>query len=142
DTAGAFFLPQTLNNSRQREIGAAIDVARAMRSLFGDSSAVTQLTRRVRSIDMSRRITRNSTFDLAAFDPGLSYQLGFGGLEEFLEQSGNQAVGASEIRTTSLAAGADLPFGLSGALSYSESETDRYQRAQGDFRETRTTQVE
>ena len=142
DTAGAFFLPQTLNNSRQREFGAAIDVARGMRSLFGDSSAVTQLTRRVRSVDVSRRVTRSSTFDLAAFEPGLGYQLGFGGLDEFLGQEGTRAVGASELRITSLAAGADLPFGLTGALSYSESETDRYQRTPEGYRETRSTQLE
>jgi hypothetical protein len=142
DTAGAFFLPQTLNNSRQRELGASVDVARLTAALFGDSAGVARVTRRVRSLDLSRRTTRSSTFDLAAFDPGLGYQLGFGALEDFQLQSGTLAVGAAEVRTTSLSGGAELPFGLSGTLTYSESETDRYQRATDAFRETRSTQVE
>lgn len=142
DTAGAFFLPQTLNNSRAREVGASVDVGRGLRALFGDSSAVGQLTRRFRAVDVSRRITRSSTFDLAAFDPGLSYQLGFGGLDDFQEQHGHKAVGAAVVRTSTFATGAELPFGLSGTVSYSQSETDRYQRALEGFRETQTTQVE
>ena len=38
DTAGAFFLPQTLNNSRANEIGASIDLARLVRGIRHHSS--------------------------------------------------------------------------------------------------------
>lgn len=132
DTAGAFFLPQTLNNARSREIGVALDYGRGLRQLSGDSSGMAGLVRRFRVLDLSWRRTRSSTYDLAAFNPGLSYMLGFGGFDDFLTQEGNDAIGASEIHSTTAATGLDFPFGLSATLAYSEVNTDRYQRlAQG-----------
>ena len=44
--SGAFILPQTLNNSRTNEIGASVDLARALRLLGGDSSGLGRAARR------------------------------------------------------------------------------------------------
>ena len=129
DTLGPFILPQTLNNTRSREYGVAVDLARALRQLASDSSGVGKLLERVRPVDVARRVQRGSTFDLAAFQPTLSYQLGLGGLEHFLDQFGSAAIGASEARSTTVSGGADLPFGLSVSLSYTDRVTDRYQRS-------------
>lgn len=132
DTGGAFFLPQTLNNGRSREIGVALDYGRGLRQLAGDSSWVAGLVRRFRVLDLSRRRSRTSTYDLAAFNPDLSYMLGLGGLGDFVAQEGNLAIGASESHTTTAATGLDFPFGLTATVAYSEVNTDRYQRlAQG-----------
>ena len=91
--SGAFILPQTLNNARTREFGASLDIGRGLRLLAGDSSAIGKAVARVRPLDASTRLTRTSTFDLTAFDPSVGYQLGFGGLQDFLQRDGETARG-------------------------------------------------
>ncbi len=142
DTAGAFILPQTLNNSRSYELGAGIEVGRLLAGAFGDSSRVGRATRRIRPLDLSDRLTRNSTFDLAAFDPGVGYQLALGGLESFLSQGRDSAIGATEVRATGLSSGADLPLGLSFTLGYSRVRTTRYQQVSGSFLTSESRQLE
>ena len=124
---GAFILPQTLNNLRSWETGFTFDLPRLLRGMTGDSSGVAKALGRVRPFDLSRRVQRTSTFDLAAFNPSLSYMLALGGLENFLEQEGTDALGSSVTRTTNLTSGADLPYGVSGSLTYGHTSTDRYQ---------------
>ncbi|MEP7175464.1 MAG: hypothetical protein ABI860_02850 [Gemmatimonadales bacterium] len=140
--SGAFILPQTLNNSRTNELGAAIDLARGLRSLAGDSSGLGKALLRVRPVDASTRLTRTSTYDLTAFDPSLKYQLGLGGLETFLAQEGADARGVSESRTATIASGADLPYGVTFTLSHALTRTTRLQRVGLGFIETETSQRE
>lgn len=142
DTAGAFILPQTLNNSRSYELGAGVEVGRLLAGAFGDSSTVGRATRRIRPFDVSDRLTRNSTFDLAAFDPGINYQLGLGGLEDFLVQGRDSAIGAAEVRATSFTSGADLPLGVSFTLGYTRTRTTRYQLVSGSFLTSESKQNE
>jgi hypothetical protein len=128
DTAGAFILPQTVNNLRTREVGASFGIAAATRGIFGDSSAATRLLARVRPIDVSWTRTRLSSFDLVTFEPTTGYMLGLGGFEHFLGQFGQTAISATESHGTTVSSGADLPFGLSATLSYTDRTSDRYQR--------------
>ncbi len=132
DTLGEYILPQTLNNARINEIGASIDPAILMRRIFGDSSRTGRYFSRLRLFDITHRRTRQSTFDLAAFDPTLGYQLGIGGFDAFLQQGDDVAVGASQNWETSFTAGFDFPFGLVVTSSYQENHNERYQRANGD----------
>ncbi len=140
DTAGAFILPQTLNNSRQREIGFAFEPNNLIRVLTGDSSALTAATARLRPIDVSFRVTRSSTYDLAAFEPSLKYQLSLGGLDDFLNQNGVRALGVSELRVTTMTSGFNFPFGLTASLSYALSKTRRFTRVGQGFLESSTRQ--
>jgi len=140
--SGAFILPQTLNNARTNELGAAVDVARGLRTLAGDSSGLSKALLRVRPLDMSTRLTRTSTYDLTAFDPSVKYQLGLGGLETFLQQEGADARGVSESRTATLASGADLPYGITFTLSHALTRTTRLQRVGDAFSQTEITQRE
>lgn len=133
DTAGAFILPQTLNNNRLKEVGVALDLSRLLSRIAGDSGALVRATRRVRPLDLSDRLTRSSTFDLAAFSPSIGYQFGLGGLGSFLGQRGDSAIGAAEIRNTTLSSGADLPMGASFTLAYSRVRTNRFQHVPGSF---------
>lgn len=142
DGSGAFVLPKTLNNSRSRELGVALDLGQAFRLVAGDSGTLSKLLGRVRPVDLSTRLTRTSTFDLTAFEPNLRYQLGLGGLDEFLGQRETAALGASESRTASLASGADLPLGLSFTLSHALTRSTRFQRVGGSFLPTETQQRE
>ncbi|HWA55882.1 MAG TPA: cell surface protein SprA, partial [Gemmatimonadales bacterium] len=142
DTAGAYILPQTLNNTRSYELGTGIEVGRILAALFGDSSTAGRASRRIRPFDVSDRLTRNSTFDLAAFDPGLDYQLGLGGLQSFLTQGSDSAIGAAEVRSTTFGSGADLPQGLSFNLGYTRTRTSRFQLVAGSFLTSETKQTE
>jgi hypothetical protein len=82
----------------------------------------------IRPLDLTRRVSRSSTYDLTAFDPSLGYMLALGGLDRYLQQEGTPARGAGVTRTTSVATGADLPYGVSGSISYSLTRSDRYQQ--------------
>jgi hypothetical protein len=140
--SGAFILPQTLNNSRVRDIGFSVDLSRALRQLWGDSSGVGKAVARVRPFDLSTRLSRTSTFDLNVFDPGLGFMLGLGDLDDFLSQDGESARGATESRTTTLSSGADLPLGITATFSYSLITTDRFQKVADGFSETSSRQRE
>ena len=140
--SGAFILPKTLNNTRANELGVALDLGRAFQLVSGDSGTLAKLLGRVRPLDVSTRLTRTSTFDLTAFEPSVGYQLGFGGLEDFLAQQGTAALGASESRTANLASGADLPLGFSFTISHALTRTTRFQRVAGAFVPTETQQRE
>jgi hypothetical protein len=143
DTAGAFILPQTLNNARTNEVGFSLEPATLARRLFGDSSWATAGLARMRPVDASWSRTYTSTYDLAAFDPGGSYQLGIGGFDSFLSQEGIPAVGAAEIHTGRVSGNIDLPVGLSADIRYGSTTADRYQRSAGDrFAVTRTVQLD
>lgn len=140
--SGAFILPQTLNNSRARDIGVSLDLSRALRQVWGDSSGVGRAVARIRPVDFSTRLTRTSTYDLSAFDPGLGFMLGLGGRDDFLTQEGESARGAAETRTATLATGAELPLGFSATVSYSLTRTDRFQQVASGFTETTSRQRE
>jgi hypothetical protein len=140
--SGAFILPQTLNNGRVRDIGVSVDLSRALRQLWGDSSRVGRAVARVRPVDFSSRLIRGSTYDLSAFDPGLGFMLGRGGRDQFLTQEGERARGATETRTATVATGAELPLGFSATVSYSLIRTDRFQQVASGFTETTSRQRE
>jgi hypothetical protein len=142
DTAGEFLLPQTLNNGRTNEVGASVDLGGILSGIFGDSSSVGRVARRARPFDLSDRMARNSTYDLATFDPGLAYMLGLGGLTDFLHQEGEDAIGASETRTTAVGGGAELPYGTSIQITYSRIRTTRYQQIVGSNLTTTSLQRE
>ena len=138
DTLGAFILPQTLNNNRGREIGVSVDVARLARGIGGETGRLAALLGRFRPVDLSTGVVRSSTYDLAAFNPDLDYQLGLGGIDDFLTEEGVDARGAGETRTRAVTTGAELPFGLSFTLRYAETDAIRFQNTGEALRETRT----
>ncbi|HRP08332.1 MAG TPA: hypothetical protein PLL69_07580, partial [Gemmatimonadales bacterium] len=143
DTAGAYILPQTLNNARTNEMGIVLEPATLARRAFGDSSGVTRFLNRVRPVDVAWGRTYTSTYDLAAFDPGFDYQFATGGLDQFLEHEGETAIGAGEIRTGRATATIDLPIGLSADIRFGTTESDRYQRtSSGRFALTTSEQVD
>jgi hypothetical protein len=93
-------------------------------------------------VDVSTRLTRTSTYDLSAFDPGLKFQLGLGGLESFLTQEGADARAVSESRVATLTTGADLPYGISFTLTHSLTRATRLQRVAQGLVETESRQRE
>ena len=128
DTAGAYILPQTLNNSRQVELSVNVDPALLIRDFFGDSSRVTTALQRLRPLQLTRTRSLQSTFDLATFNPGLGYQMGLGSFDAFLSRDGQRAIGALRSLQTSANTAFDLPGGFGAALSYRMTNFERYQR--------------
>ena len=90
----------------------------------------------------STAIERTSTFDLPAFDPGLSYMLALGGRDRFLTREGEKALGVSETRTTTLSGGADFPLGFSMTVAYSRIRDSRLQLIAEKYLETESLQRE
>jgi hypothetical protein len=142
EDSGAFLLPQTYNNSQSNEVGVGLDLNRVVAIIAGDSSGVTTFLRRIRPVDGSFRRTRFSTYDLATFDPSLGYMLGFGGIEKFLTQEGEQALGASEIEEARVGGGVDFPGGFSVTLSLADITTDRFTLVDTSYNEGSTRQLE
>jgi hypothetical protein len=111
--------------------------------MWGDSSHAATALERLRPISVSRTHTLQSTFDLAAFSPGGSYQFALGGLGAFLQRGADRAIGAGEMWSSDLTADLDLPTGLTVTAHYISSESDRYQRLLGSgFLKTNVRQVE
>jgi hypothetical protein len=142
DSAGAFFLPQTYNNSRTTELGFSVDYGRGLRLLAGDSSSIASLVRRFRPLEVAWTKNRLSSFDLATFSPSPGYQLALGGFDQFLVQEGQRALGASATEGTTLTTGLDFPFGLTATINYNDLVTQRFQQLNEGFLVATITQRE
>jgi hypothetical protein len=140
--SGAYILPQTINNLRMRQIGFSLDAARGFRQVTSDSNFVGRVLRGIRAFDFTLGTSRLSTFDLATFDPGLGYMLALGGLDKFLSQDGDSALGATETKNMTFGGGADLPFGITATLQYTLADIDRYTRASNGYLLSQTSQRE
>ncbi len=132
DTAGAFRVPETIGNSRRREVGAAVDLARLVRGVAGDSSIVTKLFRGLLPTDLSYATDLRSGFDRVPFDADLRYHLAWGGLDEFRTQEGLPATSAGETRTTVVSGGARLPLSAQVRVSFRDIVSTNWQRRGDD----------
>ncbi len=131
DTAGAYILPQTINNGRVTTLRVVLDWHKLSQRIFGDTSKVSRALVNVRPIEITRTYTDLSTFDLTTFNPSLGYQLALGSFSSFLAQNGQQAIGAATGVNTSVNASVDLPGGFAATLSYSSTASDQYQHNDG-----------
>ena len=140
--SGAYILPQTLNNLRVREFGISLDPSRGFRQLVKDSGAAGRALRGLRVLDVVYRNSRGSTYDLATFNPDLGYMLARGSMSGFLVQDGDSALGAIEQSSVTVGGGADLPYGITAGLQYTNSNIDRYARASNGYLLSEITQKE
>ncbi|UCG86790.1 MAG: cell surface protein SprA [Gemmatimonadota bacterium] len=115
---GIFRTPQSTTNSRVRELGATVDLARLFRGIFGDSSLPATVMGGLLPADFSHVRELRSNFNDITFIPGLKYQLALGGLDEFRTQGGLLATSTGEITGLTLTAGARLPLGTQVRISY------------------------
>lgn len=122
DTAGAFRIPETLNNARHQELGLTVDFSRLLRNLFGDSATITQIFRRITPVDLSQTNDWRSTFNRVPFDPTFHYQLALGGIDAFRSQLGTAATSAALGVTRSVAGGATLPLGFTIRATYRDQD--------------------
>jgi hypothetical protein len=142
DSAGGFRLPTAFTNAHSTDVGASLDFSRALRVLLGDSSHVLAWLDRLNPLDVSSRTDRRSQFDRPGFDPGLSYQLGLGGVDGFRQLNGRVAASASQTRQTRLASGLRLPLGISASAAYGVSSQQTWSRRGGGQAETRQDETQ
>jgi hypothetical protein len=140
--SGAFFLPQSYNNSQTRELGVGLDVHPLLSRVAGENSFLTRAFRRARPLDGSVRVRRSSSYDLATFDADLGFMLAVGDQDDFLSEGGQQALYYNESRDRRISGGADLPLNISFSLSWAEVTDRRLSRATGGYTETVAEQVE
>jgi hypothetical protein len=142
DTAGAFRVPETLQNSRRREVGAALDLARLASGIGGDSGFVAALLRGVLPADLSYTREQRSSFDRATFDAGFRYHLALGGLEQFREQEGVPATAAGDVATWLVSGGVRLPLALQVRATFRDLSNVAWQRRGAQETEIRQTSRE
>lgn len=139
DTAGAYILPQTLNNSRVVTYIIGVDTRKLMQRVFGDSSRIGRALINVRPIQFTQSHILESTFDLARFTPSLGYQLALGGFSSFLSRDGQEAIGAADATNTTVTLSGELGGGFAATLTYSSTGSDRYQHNSGPTGFLKTT---
>ncbi len=110
--------PQSTANSRVRELGATVDLARLVGGVFGDSSVPAAVFGGFLPADLSYTRELRSNFNDITFDPGMRYQLAFGSLEEFRVQDGVLATSTGEITGVAFTAGARFPLGTQVRIAY------------------------
>jgi hypothetical protein len=137
DTAGAFKVPETLQNSRRQEWGAALDLARLARGIGGDSGLVTALFRGILPADFSYTRELRSSFDRSPFDAGFRYHLAWGGLTDFREQEGVLATAAGDVTTVLISGGVRLPLAFQVRATYRDLENLLWQRRGAEQTEVR-----
>ena len=118
DSAGAFAVPAAFTNAWRFDAGANFDPRALGRAVFGDSAGMTRILQRLSNVDVALGRTRSSTFNRAAFDPTLGYQLGWVGFDAFRSQGGLLAAAAVENNTFQTGGTLRLPLGLRANSSY------------------------
>jgi hypothetical protein len=141
DSAGAFRIPMAFQNQRSADLGAAVDFARLVRGLVGDSSFVASLAGRLNVLDLASRTDRRSQYSRRGFSPDLSYQLAFGGPGAFRAQGDVLADAAYDTREVRAGSGVRLPLGMSLTSEYSLRRTTSWARRGEGQAELRQTEV-
>jgi Motility related/secretion protein len=118
DSTGAFRVPESLINSRHREMGLTVDLGTLFGNLFGASGGLGRVLKRILPFDYSQLDDWRSTFDRVSFDPSFRYQLALGGIDEFRYQDSIPATSAAQARTRTFSGGASLPLGFSVRGNY------------------------
>ncbi len=129
---GVFRTPQSTSNSRLREFGATLDLARLFSGVFGDSSAAAAVMRGLLPADFSYDRELRSTFSDITFEPDLKYELALGNLRDFRIQDGVPAASTGEVKGITISAGTRLPLGAQLRINYRRGDNAFwYMRAQG-----------
>ncbi len=132
---GLFRTPQSTANSRVRELGATVDLARLFTGLFGDSSTAAEAMRGLLPADVSYTRELRSNFNDIAFEPDLRYELALGSLGEFRVQNGVLAASTGEVTGLAISAGTRLPLGAQVRINYRTGRNTLWlRRAEGQER--------
>src|SRR5690606_18257574 len=87
-----------------------------------------RLARALQPFDVNWRRDLRSSFDGVPFTPGLDYQFGWGGVDDFREQNGILATSAGVTRSLNAGSGLNLPFGTTFQSRYSRTTSNAFTR--------------
>ncbi|MDH3497735.1 MAG: cell surface protein SprA [Gemmatimonadota bacterium] len=140
DTAGAFRLPETLANTRRRELGLTVAPGRLLANLVGERTALGRAFLRIQPVDVAWSRELRSSFDRPPFGAPLGYQFALGGLESFRAREGVLATSAGDQRSRTAGGGVQLPLGLSARANYREQEAFTWSARGGATEQTELVQ--
>jgi hypothetical protein len=128
DSTGPYRLPRRLTNSQGFGLGTSIDPGRAILLHTTDRSVYRHIAALLQPIDVNWRRDLRSSFDGVPFTPGLGYQFGWGGVEDFREQNGMLATSAGVTRSLNAGSGINLPFGTTVQSRFSRVTSSAFSR--------------
>jgi hypothetical protein len=128
DSAGPYRLPRRLTNSQGLGLGTSVDIGRAFLLHSSDRSIFRRIGGMLQPIDVNWRRDLRSSFDGVPFTPGLGYQLGWGGVDDFQEQEGVLATSAGITRSLNAGTGLNLPFGWTVQSRFGRTTTSAFAR--------------
>jgi hypothetical protein len=121
-------LTRDFGSSRSLRLSAGFNAPAFLRGIFGEQSsgamgAFFGFMDRIDVFTITWFTTLGSSFQRREADPGLGYQLGFGGFDKFRVQQGDTASRVSDSETLTLSAGFRLPLGAGLNVDYSDYES-------------------
>lgn len=108
DSTGAFRLPRRMQNFQTVSATSLFDPSRALRTWLGTGPRVTRVADYFQQLDLQYSRTLSSSYDGAAFDPGLGYQFSLGGVDAFRRVGATTATIAGVTDQLSLTSGLRL----------------------------------
>lgn len=128
DSTGAFALPRRVTNFQTLAATSYFDPARALKKWFGEEGRRERIFDRFQALDLAYSRTLTSSFDGAAFDPGLAYQFALGGVRNFLETEDHRASIAGATDQLTLNTGLKLKNDLNLTTRAQFQNSDNYTR--------------
>ncbi len=120
-------LTSDFSSARSLRLSLGFNTPGLFRSLFGQDrtgalGAFLDFLDRIDVFSVTWLTTLGSTFRRQEANPGLGYQLGFGGFDDFLVQRGDSASRVNDTETLTLSSGFRLPFGAGLNVDYSSND--------------------
>ena len=121
-------LPRRLTNNQTFGAGAMIDVAAGLRRYLGRVPLIEPVAAVFIPVDINYTRTLQASFDRASGMPGLGFQLGVAGLDDFRSQGGESARNAGVTNALTVSNTFALPLGLSLVNRFQRTDTRNWTR--------------
>jgi cell surface protein SprA len=128
DSTGAFRLPKRLGATQTFSTGTTFEPGRFLLSRFGDSSVVRRFARALQPIDVNWTRNLSSGYDNTAFLPGLGYQFGLGGIDDFRGLGTRLSTSASRNARFSTAGSVNLPLAFNLGVRFEDGLSETWTR--------------
>ncbi|MEO7521765.1 MAG: cell surface protein SprA, partial [Gemmatimonas sp.] len=128
DSAGAFRLPKRLGAAQSFGAGTMLDIGRLLRSRTGEKTLLNRVGRFIAPADIRWNQSLTSNYDNTAYIPGIGYQWGLGGIDDFRGLDGRLATTAGRTRRFTTSGGVNLPFAINLTTRFEDGLTETWTR--------------
>jgi hypothetical protein len=125
-------LPRRINTSQVFNAGADLDLGTLLEAYLGWAPAVTPFARLVLPVNVGYSRTLLSSLDRAASMPGLGFQFGLGGVDDFRRQDGRLASSAGASNAFNVSGTLRLPGEILLTNRFQRNDTRNWTRRQED----------